>query len=239
MPSLSPAVTATQTFGPSQPPPDKAAARNASFGFDDILDIINPLQHIPVVSTLYRKFTGDTMSPTAEIFGGALFGGVVGAVSSVADVLWTQATGKDMGNTVYAWLGLEGKDKAFQFAKADPPAAAAKPLPLAIQDVPVTTEALPPVAALPVAPDALPQIAQALPAATRAGQPAAAPLPAPNESTAPGAAPVNDSVPGLYALMQAMQKQGISPEVQARAAAAYRRAIGVGQDSNPAAAPAL
>ena len=33
------------------------------FTFLDMLDIINPLQHIPVVSTLYRAITGDTIEP--------------------------------------------------------------------------------------------------------------------------------------------------------------------------------
>ena len=30
------------------------------FSFLDVLDIINPLQHLPVISTLYRQVTGDT-----------------------------------------------------------------------------------------------------------------------------------------------------------------------------------
>ncbi|MDP6473864.1 MAG: hypothetical protein QF894_03030 [Alphaproteobacteria bacterium] len=31
------------------------------FGFDDFLDLINPLQHIPIISTIYREITGDTI----------------------------------------------------------------------------------------------------------------------------------------------------------------------------------
>jgi hypothetical protein len=31
--------------------------------FAEFLDIINPLQHIPVVSTIYRAITGDQISP--------------------------------------------------------------------------------------------------------------------------------------------------------------------------------
>ena len=47
--------------------------------FGDALDLVNPLQHLPLVSTLYRKFTGDVISPAMELAGGALFGGPLGA----------------------------------------------------------------------------------------------------------------------------------------------------------------
>lgn len=53
------------------------------FTFGDIIDIVNPLQHIPVVSSLYRKMTGDDIAPAMEIAGGALFGGPLGAAISM------------------------------------------------------------------------------------------------------------------------------------------------------------
>ncbi|MGB6086494.1 MAG: hypothetical protein WBF74_07845, partial [Parvibaculum sp.] len=31
------------------------------FGFSDFLDVINPLQHIPIVSSIYRELTGDEL----------------------------------------------------------------------------------------------------------------------------------------------------------------------------------
>ena len=31
------------------------------FTFDDFLDIINPLQHLPIVSMIYRAITGDNI----------------------------------------------------------------------------------------------------------------------------------------------------------------------------------
>ena len=40
------------------------------FNFFDLLDIINPLQHIPILSGLYRKITGDEISPGARMMGG-------------------------------------------------------------------------------------------------------------------------------------------------------------------------
>jgi hypothetical protein len=52
------------------------------FTFGDILDIVNPLQHIPIVGMIYRKITGDTIAPAMQIAGGALFGGPLGAAMS-------------------------------------------------------------------------------------------------------------------------------------------------------------
>ena len=51
------------------------AGKDTSFGFSDILDIVNPLQHIPLVSNLYQSATGDTMGAIAQIVGGGVFGG--------------------------------------------------------------------------------------------------------------------------------------------------------------------
>jgi hypothetical protein len=119
MSTIAPSVAVTPQTASIAAPPKPAKADHKGFTFGDFLDIINPLQHLPVISTIYRRLTGDQMSPTAEIAGGALFGGVMGAVASIADVIWTQATGKDFGNTVISWLGLDSKDQPIQLAKAD------------------------------------------------------------------------------------------------------------------------
>jgi hypothetical protein len=54
--------------------------------FGDLVDVINPLQHIPVVGALYRKLTGDTIDPAIKVAGGALFGGPIGAAASLVAV---------------------------------------------------------------------------------------------------------------------------------------------------------
>jgi hypothetical protein len=53
------------------------------FTFGDIIDIVNPLQHIPIINSIYRKISGDTIAPAMEIAGGALFGGPIGAFASM------------------------------------------------------------------------------------------------------------------------------------------------------------
>ncbi|HAJ89919.1 MAG TPA: hypothetical protein DCM27_02730 [Rhodospirillaceae bacterium] len=67
------------------------AGKDKSFGFADIVDIVNPLQHIPVVSNLYQSATGDTMGAIAQIVGGAIFGGPVGALVSAGFVAYHAA----------------------------------------------------------------------------------------------------------------------------------------------------
>ena len=80
------------------------------FTFGDLLDLINPLQHVPIVSTLYRSATGDDISPGASIAGGGLFGGVFGLVSAVVNVMLKEATGSDIGERVVALF--DGDDAA-------------------------------------------------------------------------------------------------------------------------------
>lgn len=83
----------TETGGKETP----AETDDDGFSFDDFLDMINPLQHLPVVSTLYREITGDQMEPAARIVGGAIYGGPIGAGISLAEAVIEQATGDDIG----------------------------------------------------------------------------------------------------------------------------------------------
>jgi len=56
-----------------------------TLGFAEILDIINPLHHLPIVGGIYREMTGDTISPVASIAGSALFGGPIGGVVAIVN----------------------------------------------------------------------------------------------------------------------------------------------------------
>lgn len=90
-----------------------AAGKPDSGGLSDIMDIINPLQHIPVVSTLYRKWTGDEIGHVSRIAGGALYGGVFGSlisglVSALANVFVEATTGRDVGAHVMAAASPDG-----------------------------------------------------------------------------------------------------------------------------------
>ena len=56
-----------------QPPQNTGITQ--SYGFGDIVDVINPLHHVPVVGMVYRNLTGDNLHPASQIIGGAIYGG--------------------------------------------------------------------------------------------------------------------------------------------------------------------
>ena len=87
-----------------RPPRLRPSVDDSGFSFHDLLSIINPLQHLPVIGTLYRAITGDTIKTPEKIAGDALYGGLWGAVASVADAAFQAVTGKDVGDTVLALL---------------------------------------------------------------------------------------------------------------------------------------
>lgn len=70
--------------------------------FWDFLDVINPLQHIPIVNNLYREVTGDKIGVAARLVGGTLFGGPLGLIASAANCVLEESTGHDVGGHVIA-----------------------------------------------------------------------------------------------------------------------------------------
>jgi hypothetical protein len=91
---------------------------SSDFSFDDFIDIINPLQHLPVVGMIYREITGDTIKPVAQIVGGGIFGGPIGAVSGTVNAVVQETTGKDLAGNVFA-LVTGGDDAATSETLAD------------------------------------------------------------------------------------------------------------------------
>ena len=87
--------------------------------FGDLLDIINPLQHIPVISTIYRALTDDQIEPGSRLAGGALFGGGIGFASALFNAVLENDTGKDIGEHALAFVGIGGEtDSSTQLASA-------------------------------------------------------------------------------------------------------------------------
>ena len=86
---------------------DEGGFGEDGFGFDDFLDIINPLQHIPGVSSLYREITGDEISPGARMVGGTIYGGGIGLAVSFVNSAIEDATGKDVGEHVISLFSTE------------------------------------------------------------------------------------------------------------------------------------
>ncbi len=119
--------------------------------FDQLLDIINPLQHIPVVSTVYRALSGDQIAGPARLIGGALFGGPVGLATATANLLLEDATGNDLAGHALALVG--GNDDAGDLAEAAVPVAAFAPSPAAAEPAAAITNPARPAASLAVADD--------------------------------------------------------------------------------------
>jgi hypothetical protein len=86
--------------------------------FHHLLDVVNPLQHLPVIGTIYRAITGEHIGPVEKIAGDTLYGGLWGAVSSIADVALESITGKSAEDTVLGWF--KG-DSSSQVAKITAP----------------------------------------------------------------------------------------------------------------------
>ena len=76
--------------------------QDSQLGFGDFLDVINPLQHIPIVATIYRNLSGDQIGMAPRIIGGALWGRIGGLVAGVLNSLVEWFTGKDIGDHIYA-----------------------------------------------------------------------------------------------------------------------------------------
>lgn len=91
-------------------PPETAPQKEFSFfgddgfSFSDVLDIVNPLQHIPFVSTFYREATGDTLAAAPRVMGSTLFFGPIGLAGALANVFVEESTGMDIGQHMAGWV---------------------------------------------------------------------------------------------------------------------------------------
>jgi hypothetical protein len=220
------AAASARAANPADPSkPTAEADKDDGYTFDDLLDVVNPLQHFPIVSTLYRHYAHDPIKPLPKIAGDALYGGLPGLISSVADFAFEKITGKNFGDTVLAMITGDDDKPTALAANASPASAkssvvaanasksqAAKPA--AINSVAAQTPK-----PLVVA-DAMALIQPTI--NSPAAKPAtSAPLPLNNS-------PSSNSIPTLSeaqlnALMASINQKGIDPQLSARAMDAYRR----------------
>ena len=189
------------------------AAGDDEPSFWDLLDVINPLQHIPVVSNIYREMTGDQIGVGARLAGGTLFGGVIGLVASAVDCMIEEGSGQDTGGHMLALFRDEGGSApttapATQFAQTGEPPAP--------QPAPRSAVASEAVSSSPA------------PAATQAAATAAA---AP-VITLPAAAGKPASQPMVFTL-DGMQASTTGPTIAAPAAAVTAVAMPVAQSASP------
>lgn len=135
MSTILPATSLSVLTGPqaaaSSPPTRDGLWGEDGFSFHDFLDIINPLQHIPLLDAAYRAITGDEISSGAKVVGDTLLAGPIGFMASLVDISVEEQTGADIGTHLIAML--TGKEAADTDAVATLTDATSSPV------IPVTT----------------------------------------------------------------------------------------------------
>ncbi|MEK9754555.1 MAG: hypothetical protein VW338_15280, partial [Rhodospirillaceae bacterium] len=127
-PARAAAATGAATLDKPDSPANGGSAEFNPFGKDgfsflDLIDVINPLQHIPLIDTLYREMTGDTIDPLPRIAGSTLFFGPIGAAFAGANVVVEQISGQDVGDHIMTALKSDGVGLATAAAETAPPHA--------------------------------------------------------------------------------------------------------------------
>jgi len=108
---------------------------NDEFSFGDLVDVINPLQHIPIIATIYRNWTHDKIGFAPRVIGGAIWGRIGGFVSGLVNAAVEWLTGKDIGDHIYNALfdapgdsGIKTAANTKVHSATDPSAASSVPL---------------------------------------------------------------------------------------------------------------
>ena len=123
-----------------QPISNQRNAEKTSFTVRDFIDIINPLQHIPIVGTLYRNITHDEIKAPSRILGGGLFGGIVGAVAGLVNTISDKITGKDIGEHALTLLQDNDGLRNQEALVSSEPEVFEKPLYTLTEKTPLTNE---------------------------------------------------------------------------------------------------
>jgi|GEM_PF-947744 len=95
--------------------------------FSDLVDAVNPLQHIPLASSAYRSISGTSISAASQLAGDTLYGvasggGILSVASSAADFAVKQVTGKDIGGNVISAISSSDNtstSKEFKLVASD------------------------------------------------------------------------------------------------------------------------
>ncbi len=112
-------------------PPARHAESEHGFSFHDILSALNPLQYLPVIGTIYRAVTGDTIPEPIRRFGSlvvsALLGGPIGIAINLGTMVAEEVTGINLDQTGQSLLHGNSVETAFG-GHTDPMPAAQSPV---------------------------------------------------------------------------------------------------------------
>jgi hypothetical protein len=124
-------TTVTSAATAAAPPATHPTAWHyaSGFSFRDLIDIVNPLQHLPIIGSIYRWLTGDRPGEAAQLAGNALYGGPIGVGFSLLSAATEDSQGRDLGErTLAALFGSDSKTTATAAASAPATAAPAPTL---------------------------------------------------------------------------------------------------------------
>ena len=111
-------------------PAPPAANPDTGLTFSEFLSDINPLQYLPVVGTIYRAVTGDTiprpLREAGSVVVGGLMGGPLGLATGLATVAFEHLTGIDFEAIEQRIFGASQPEAAAN-PKAPAPTQAAQP----------------------------------------------------------------------------------------------------------------
>jgi hypothetical protein len=117
-----------------------------SVRFADVLSALNPLQYLPVVGTIYRAITGDTVPEALQLGGSLLVSGLIsgpiGILTTAAVAIAEKVTGIDpdrIGRTLLADIGVGKLPQPAATPKAAAPSTAA-PTPAPAPPSPAPTD---------------------------------------------------------------------------------------------------
>ncbi len=117
--ALAAASASAAAASPAAATPATASGTGSSGSFHELLSELNPLQYIPLVGTIYRAATGDTIPEAVRAAGSlvvsGLTGGPIGLAVGAATLGLEKATGIDpekIGRSVLASLGIGHADTA-------------------------------------------------------------------------------------------------------------------------------
>lgn len=88
----------------------------ASFG--DLLDAVNPLHHLPVVSQIYRAVTDDAIGLAPRLIGAAIFGGPLGFLIAGIAAFFEEMSGGSVAD--HALALLDDRPDGDELATANP-----------------------------------------------------------------------------------------------------------------------
>jgi hypothetical protein len=195
------------------------AWKDGSFSFHDVIDTLNPLQHLPLISTLYRWVTGDEPGNVASIVGDTLYGGPIGLATGLLTAAFKAETGKDPGEMLASAITGEDDGQLLSGTATAQTAAPATAAAASAPAAPATAAATPPAATAAATSTAASATAVQVPVIS-AAQPVVASGAAPHPFL-----PLFRSPPPVAAAAESSSATGASEQTFLAQSAAYRRSL--------------